>query len=127
MANKQKPTNIHLLTGTHRKDRHGDPEQKVEIKEQIKTAPDWLPDEAKVEWKRICKALKESGVLTEVDSTILAQYCLLYSELAVERTEFSAAKHTQLRMCMTEMGLTPSSRGKIVVGSKKKGNAFDDI
>jgi len=65
MANKRKPDNVHLLSGTHRKDRHGDPREKPKVAGSITaTPPEWLPEAAKVEWKRVVKLMAESGVLT---------------------------------------------------------------
>ena len=115
MANKRIPDNVHLLQGTHRKDRHGTPDKKAKLKTKLPVMPKWLPARAKTEWKRITKVLAKSGLLTEADQAVLAQYCLLYGELAEWKEDFPAAKHTQLRLCQVELGLTPSARSKITV------------
>jgi len=115
MANKPLPANIHLLQNTHRKDRHGDPKKKPKLKNQLPTCPRWLPVDAKAEWKRICKVMNQSGVLTEADQTTLTQYCLMCSEMKEEKENFPAAKHTQLRLCCVELGLTPSARSRLTV------------
>ena len=126
MANKRKPDNVHQLKGTHRKDRHGDPDTKVQLNSKLPKPPPWLPPFAKTEWNRICKVMKAVNVITEADASVLTQYCLLYAEMKKEKTDFQAAKHTQLRMCAIELGLTPIARSKIVVGKVNR-NDFSDI
>ncbi|MES0444969.1 MAG: P27 family phage terminase small subunit [Desulfobacterales bacterium] len=115
MANKRIPDNVHLLKRTHQKCRHGDPKSKPKVKSKLPVMPRWLPVKAKAEWKSICKELKDAKILTGADRTILTQYCLLVSELATEKADFQAAKHTQLRLCCVELGLTPSARSRITV------------
>ncbi len=126
MANKRKPDNVHQLQGTLRKDRHGDPNTKVTINSKIPAAPGWLTAKAKTEWKRIVNVMQHVNVLTAADLSTLAQYCILYAELTKWKEDFPAAKHTQLRMCAAELGLTPSARSKITV-VKTKPEGFDDI
>ena len=115
MANARQPDNLHLLKGTYRKDRHGDPKKKLKVEAKFPDCPAWMPAIGKREWTRIKKVMSASGVITLGDATILAQYCILVAELEVEQTEFSGAKHTQLRMCAIELGLTPVARSKITV------------
>ena len=127
MANKQRPDNVHLLKGTYRKDRHGKPEEKPQVTDTIsKTPPRWFPKEAKKEWKRITKIMLSSNVLTNADTSTLSQYCLLYSELQTQLHDFPAARHTQLRLCAVELGLTPSARGRITIpnGNKEPDSDF---
>ena len=115
MSNKRKPDNVHLLQSTYKKGRHGTQDQKPKVEKKLPTMPTWLSARAKTEWKRICKVLEDAGILTEADQAVLAQYCMLYAELQTEKTEFQAAKHTQLRLCQVELGMTPSARSKIIV------------
>ncbi len=126
MANPRIPDNVHKLKGTHRKDRHGDPDTKIQLDGRLPVAPRWMPADARKEWARVCKVMKAVNVITEADSTVLTQYCLLYSEMKREKEEFQAAKHTQLRLCAAELGLTPVSRSKIVVGKVNRDD-FSDI
>lgn len=127
MANARKPDNVHLLQGTHQKSRHGNPEDKPQVEIKTPDAPEWLEGKALIEWERICKVLKSSGLLSEADTAVMVQYCLLYSELQTELMEFQAAKHTQLRLCLVELGLTPKARSQITIGGNKKKNDFDDV
>jgi len=130
----RKADNLHLLNSTYRKDRHGDPDAKPKVEIKIPSPPNWLEGNALAEWKRICKVLKNSGLLSSAETAVLSQYCLLYGQLQDsvvyaddESKRFNAAQHTQLRLCCVELGLTPKARSQITVGKKKDANAFDDI
>lgn len=127
MGKKRIPDNVHLLKGTHRPTRHGKPEEKPQVTDTIsKTPPRWFPAEAKKEWRRITKIMLNSNVLTSADTSTLSQYCLLFAQLQTELNDFPAARHTQLRLCAVELGLTPSARGKITIpgGNKEPEDDF---
>lgn len=115
MPQKQKPDNIHLLQGTYRKDRHGEPDKKPRVRSEIPDAPEFLTDEARKEWDYTVEKLEKAGLLTGADKVILSQFCMLAAEFARDGYDFNAAKHTQLRMCQIELGMTPSARSKITV------------
>jgi len=115
MSNQRKPNNLHLLEGTFRKHRHGDPNKKIKVGAEFPVQPKWLPKDAKAEWQRIKKVMEKSSVIISSDASTLAQYCLLFSEMKKLKENFPAAKHTQLRSCASELGLTPVARSKIAV------------
>lgn len=125
---KKLPKNVHLLHGTHRPDRHGDrDDQQIELPIKAPPCPRFLNKEARKEWRRIVRILKDKNVLTELDRAVMAQYCQLWSEMEKMGDEFQAAKHTQLRVCAAELGLTPSSRTSLIPGSsRKKENPFSE-
>ena len=115
MPNPRKPDNIHLLQGTFQPCRHGDPDKKPKVDSRLPSAPEWLPDLARKEWDEVSVKLGKANLLTGVDKTILAQYCLLAAELSEEQYKFTAAKHTQLRLCEVELGMTPKARSQITL------------
>ena len=123
MANQRKPDNLHLLEGTFRKGRHGDPDKKLKVSTPFPVCPSWMPEDAKTEWARIKKLLEVSKVITGCDSAILTQYCLLYADMKELKLEFTAAKHSQLRISAQELGLTPIARSKITI-DKEEDNEF---
>lgn len=132
MANKRLPDNIHRMRGTLIKKRHGDPKTKPQIDPSDMPPPNHLKGDALKEWIRIVGVMEKAKVFTEADRVVLEQYCVLYAEFARLGEEFTAAKHTQLRMCAAELGLTPCARSKITVGSptggKKNGDdGFDEF
>ena len=121
MGNMRKPDNVLKLSGSYRKDRHGEVGDKLNVTPDMPDKPGFLSDVAGAEWDRVTAVLEKKGLLTELDRTILAQYCALYGKFAADPEGFQATDHTQLRMQEQELGFTPSARGKIVV-SKDKNN-----
>lgn len=43
--------------------------------------PDYLPDEARKEWLRVCPLLADVGLMTEIDVAVLAAYCGAHADL----------------------------------------------
>lgn len=138
-----KPTELKIIQGTFRKDRAtpGRPMPEVEIP----SCPAWLGRQAKMEWKRITPHLKKLGLISQIDRSALAAYCQAYhrwweAETLIkehgltfttdkgyvqQRPEVGIASSAmkQMRMFLTEFGLTPSSRTRITAapaaGSEK--------
>jgi len=127
MARARKPDNVHLLQGTHQPCRHGNPDEKPKVEIKIPSPPESLSGVAHAEWLRICDVLKNSGILSDADIGVMAIYCELYAQFQTDPVEFPAAKYTQLRLCMVELGMTPAARSKITVGGGKKENTFADV
>ena len=124
MARMRKPDNVLKLEGNYDKNRHGDPDGKVDIEAEIPDKPDFFDDHASGEWDRVVTVLHKKGLLTALDRTILAQYCVLYGKFAANPEGFMATDHTQLRMQEQELGFTPSSRGKIITSKDSRGEGF---
>lgn len=99
------------------------------------TCPQHLKEKARAEWKRVAPTLERLGVLTNLDRAVLAAYCTSYADYveAVEHLErgkviikspdggqyqnpWVAVKRRateQMLKCAGELGLTPSSRGRV--------------
>lgn len=101
-------------------------------------APPWLSAEAKREWKRIAPTMHRLNMLTELDRGGLAAYCESYAIVVEERRHWRAAKDPetkkasriafmdamrQMRSFLSELGLSPSSRTRIVGTSVIAGKA----
>ncbi len=130
-----KPTELKRLQGTVRADRDstiGDA-----FDDTMPYCPSYLSDEAKLEWRRVAKHLHQVGILKYVDRAVMAAYVDAYGRFiqilaAMDGQPFTyetdkgyvypnplikqleAAKGEMLRF-MRELGLTPSSRARIVV------------
>ena len=74
---KPKPTAVKVLEGNPGKRSLNTAEPKPEKK--APRCPSWLEDEAKKEWKRMCKQLEQLGILTEIDMAAFAGYCQAYA------------------------------------------------
>jgi len=110
--------------------------------------PKWLEPEAKKEWRRLAKKLEQLGVLTEADMSVFASYCQAYARWKaaeeiitnhgfVSKTpsgylqtipHVSIAKDYAriMNRCAEQLGLTPSSRSRLIAGDSS-GGAADDM
>ena len=91
------------------------------------TCPDWLDDIAKQKWYKIVPQLKNLGVLGDVDSSLVAQYCHWWSKFIWGVTECPNDIHIQAKATDYliklggRMGMSPSDRvGLQTTTSKKK-------
>jgi phage terminase small subunit len=127
MANVRKPTSIHLANGTFRKDRHGEIDNQLIIEQELPPPPQWIDELARTEWFRIVDAMGLS-VLRATDSAALTLYCTIYSTFVQSKGLIPPPLIVQFRSVMNDLGLTPQSRAKINLPSKKKkGNEFSNL
>jgi P27 family predicted phage terminase small subunit len=70
--------------GTYRPSRAAKGEVLVKIGRP--DTPDWLDEEGRREWKRVCDIFEEAKVLSPADQSMLADYCAAHS-LAVNATK----------------------------------------
>ncbi len=138
---KPKPTKLKLITGNPGKRPLN--EREPQPKPGIPECPGHLDEEARAEWVRIVPELCGMGVLARTDRAALAAYCQTWSrwvkaELLIQEhgmivqvydrerqpstTKISPAVNisnkmlSQMLSFITEFGLTPASRSRIVVG-----------
>ncbi len=130
------PTSKLKLTGSWRADARKGKEPLPPV--GVPVMPDWLSDEAVVEWHRIvAEMLKVSGLLTRLDGTGLAMYCQVYADyvsyrrgIEVEGRVVTASNGNviqnplvgmanrafeQLRQCLIEFGMTPAARARLLI------------
>ena len=131
----KKSPNVKKLQGTYRKDR--DKGENPAPAPGVPNCPSFLKGEARREWKRVAPELAGLGLYKELDRAALAAYCsswgmyvevdkvireegltylnsrgreLLRPEVAIRRQAIS-----QMKAFLTEFGMTPSSRGRIIL------------
>jgi len=143
MGRKHLPTNTKVAKRTIRPDRVNKDEPKPELK--IPLMPRHLDIEASAEWDRMSKELHKLGLLSELDSTELAAYCVCYSRWVDAETQMaekgivntttngniiqsplvgiSNQSMILMHKFLTEFGMTPASRARV---SAKKSNKKDD-
>ena len=141
------PTNIKQLHGTRRPHRELGNEP-MPSTEGIKM-PSGLSSRAKTHWVDIVPKLKEAGVMTVMDTHALGMYCELYAvwvqavgELEkdgviieserghVRSPWFDVSMKTmeQMKKMLTEFGMTPASRPRIVSTKRpEEKNAWSDF
>ncbi len=101
------------------------------------SCPTWLSQEAKREWKRVAPELERLGLLTGLDRSALAAYCIAWSHLhkaekgmqarGVISPYFTVVQRSAetVRKFCSEFGLTPSSRGRMV--TPEMGDGEEDL
>lgn len=131
------PTKVLQLRGTHRRDRHGDPDAELQFAPlaNLPPAPRSFDALTRYEWNRVGPILVEKGLLTEPDLAAFALYCMNVAtsircarilkrkgftmkspngfdlprpEVAIRRQAGAEA-----RKFMQEFGLTPSARTRL--------------
>ena len=75
---RPKPTALHRLQGTYRKDRHGGGLE-VPPGGRRPRRPRWLTGHAREAWDRLAPDLHAAGVLTELDVGLLSCLCTMIS------------------------------------------------
>lgn len=111
-GHNRKTDQAHKLAGTFRKDRHGDPEAKVEFPDGVMDVPVYLTEQAKREWFRVAPILKEAGLFKPAYRTTIARYCELTA--MAEELGRAFALDTELRQYINMLGLCPQAVGRIV-------------
>lgn len=112
-----KPTALNELQGNPGKRAKNDREPKPTAGRP--TMPSWLPKEAKAEWKRLVPELEKVGLLTVVDRTALAAYCLAHHEL-VDATRTLEAEGRIVSEAIVGRKKKDGVQVDEVVGHKKK-------
>ena len=143
-----KPTALKILEGNPGKRPLNTDEPKP--KSGAPKCPSFLSPEAKKEWRRIVRALADIDLLTSVDMAVLAAYCQSYSrwmqaekiletegltyvytnkkgeENVIARPEVRISQESLklMRAYGSEIGLSPSSRGRIKVAPRQSADPF---
>jgi hypothetical protein len=125
---RPKPRHLRLVTCTHRVDRHGDV-QDVQAAVTNESAafgplemPRYLKGAARAAWIRYIAPAKWLDGSRGVSAIV---FCELWSELRRNPAAFPAAKHTQLRGYMSDLGLT-DERKRPIEAHTEKDEFFDD-
>ena len=130
---KPKPTAIRRREGNRGKRawNHDEPQPP----DGMPRCPRHLAPVARIEWRRVTRALHAMGVLTPIDRAALAAYCQCYAKWVeaeqrlketpallktpsgyVQQSPWMAISNKQLELMgryMTELGMTPASRSRV--------------
>lgn len=130
---RPKPAELKILAGNPGK-RPIKPSS-IDLPAQIPDCPDHLDADARLEWERITALMSGTELLKQTDRTVLAAYCQCFSrwknaetqlrkvgpvlltpnKMPVQNPYLQIANKAleQLRSFMTELGFTPSARGRV--------------
>lgn len=118
---RPKPATLKLVTGNPGKRPVNDAEPQAK---ELGPPPNWFTPEQRLVWQELLAAAPH-GVIKESDRVILELTVRLVIDVRSYPT-VQAAVATQLRQCLGELGMSPSARARLSVGSGKKTNPFDD-
>ncbi|MCW8125765.1 hypothetical protein [Microbulbifer halophilus] len=125
---RPKPARLHLVSGTHRPGRHGDATSKRARTDRDRSAfgalkkPPSLKGEGAKAWKRW---IEPAYWLDASREPAAIAFCELWKEMMVNPASFQAAKHSQLRGYMAELGLT-DERNRAEKKDDEEDEFFDD-
>ena len=148
LPRKKKPTALHLIDGTYRKDEHGPIGEEVQLPDHETgdawQPPIWLTDQAREEWDRIVPDLRAVGILARVDWSHIVAYCLAWQTVIDAQKEIEAngvvitgetggskknpaitARHEamdKLRTFGAEFGIGAASRARTRLNGKTTGH-----
>lgn len=145
---KPKPTHLKVLTNNPGKRplNKNEPEPDIEIP----SPPDFLSNDALIEWGKVTEQLYILGLLTRIDRSVISAYCQAYGRWAeaerligmtgltykspktgfmMQSPYLAVANKAMEQMCKyaAEFGMTPSARSRVQANppkeKKKKGFA----
>jgi P27 family predicted phage terminase small subunit len=146
---KRKPTRIKELEGNPGRRPLPKDEPQPNITEKIPRPPKHLLKLAKKEWHQMAAKLHRLGLLTEIDTAVLALYCQAYgrwieAEEELEKTglvivttngnlvhsPYASIARAAMQDChkyAVEFGMTPSARTKVSVSTPEKKSKFTGL
>lgn len=129
------PTQLKILKGNPGQRRLPENEPMPDVPARVPAPPAYLKGLARDEWRSIAGKLHKLGLLTEVDTKALAQYCQAYKRWreaeemvdklglititaagSIAKSPFVTVANEAMRDCfayLTSFGMTPSSRAKV--------------
>jgi hypothetical protein len=130
LAKGRKPKAIHLrlVDGTHRPERHGDPAAALEAVEKSAARfgplerPRYLTGAAKAAWDRY---IAPAEWLDASREPAAIAFCELWKEMRSAPVTFQAAKHSQMRAYMSELGLTDERKRAVDASTEERDEHFD--
>jgi hypothetical protein len=124
MARTRKPTNLHVLHGTLRKDRHADRAGEPHGAPLPAEAPRHIVDpDLRAIWAELAGTLPD-GVATAGDSVAFECLMRLVGKMRLRPAGLPAPELSQLRHLLAAFGMTPADRSR-VSASPEKGKFAD--
>ncbi len=112
---KGKPSNLIALEGNPGKRPINNREPKFK---DGASCPQWLPVEAKREWRRLYKELMINGLLTTADRALFAAYCLAWARLREAQDMIAGRLKVPVKMPDGKIELREIEGGTTIVTDK---------
>lgn len=149
MGRMPTPTAIKVLRGNPGKRALPKGEPRPARGDRAPSAPRWLSEEARAEWRRLAPRLHAVGLLTEVDTQALGLLCEAFAQYVAAKAvvdregmllmseKGNAYQHPatglmtqargELMKWAREFGMTPSARTRIVVDTESAEPSLADL
>lgn len=138
MARGRKPLapSVHKAQGSYVKNPQRENKDAPKLDGKAPAMPKWFSDEEKIIWRELLKDMKSMGILSSDQRQVMIAYCTAYAGWQMAKRQFDECggiitdsrgepkrhpagtdmhKHREsLNKLLSEMGLTPASRGKLV-------------
>lgn len=112
MARQRKPPTLHLVQGTHRKDRHGRlPSPLAHVQPLGPPPADWTP-KAKALWGEI-GGMIPLGVACKSDRLAFELLCRLVAKVRENPASLTPALAAQIRCSAASFGMSPADRARV--------------
>ncbi len=144
---KPKPTWLKIVEGNPGKRPLNEREPRPKMKAPER--PKWLKGVARKEWEWVVPMLERLRIITEIDKGILVGYCVAYAALVdaekkikkhgdlmrtpsgyLQQSPYVGMRNRaldQLRKFESELGMSPSSRSRIVTGDFGNDEGGEDL
>jgi hypothetical protein len=117
MARPRKPPTLHVVEGTHRKDRHGPLPSPLAYLEPLGPPPaDWKPA-AKALWHEI-GGMIPLGVACKSDRIVFEVLVRMCAKVRENPESLTPALASQIRACAAAFGMSPADRSRVSVPQK---------
>lgn len=92
--------------------------------------PAWLSVDALDEWQRVVPPMEACGAFTGADYAAVLAHCIVFGEVvkaAKAGEPMKVASLTALRLSAADLGLTPTSRTKLVASPAPRHDQAEDF
>lgn len=92
--------------------------------------PAWLSVDALDEWQRVVPPMEACGAFTSADYAAVLAHCIVFGEVvkaAKAGEPMKVASLTALRLSAADLGLTPTSRTKLVASPALRHDQAEDF
>ena len=114
---------MHVVSGTYRKDRHGDRDSEPKIAEPLGGPPEGWRIEAKLLWAELCDLIP-AGVATKADRVMFETLLRLVAKMREGPEAMTPALAAQIRTACAVFGMTPADRSRVSVPRLPEENPF---
>jgi len=116
MPRPRKPDELHLIQGTYRRDRHGDPATKPKYNGPVEGPPDYFDEAQRAAWYELVDNAPE-GVLWRSDSPFVELMAVFCAQVRAGTAPSSLER--LFHRGLGQMGMTPAGRATLGLPSSR--------